>query len=92
LQSVVESLDLAASTVDECLKAKDVEENDLEMIRLLKRTDDSLLSGAKELKTYLEDKSDTHFSNFADDMQTVADNMGKASKLIDETGGSEEGQ
>ena len=83
LDTIIQSLDLSHDTIQTLLKSKDVEKADLELIRLLSRTNDSLIASSKELIDYCDDGDTVHFSNFADDMQNVVTNLEKAQKLLE---------
>ncbi|MFA6450212.1 MAG: hypothetical protein WCX65_12125 [bacterium] len=83
LKSIVDSVALAAEAIKTILKSGDIEDKDLELIRLLDRTDESVISASNELIAYCDDQKDVHFSNFADDMEDIVKYMEKAGKLLE---------
>jgi histidyl-tRNA synthetase len=83
LKTIVDSIDLSSELIKTIMKSKEIEDNDLELIRLLDRTDESLIKSANELIGYCDDQSATHFSNFSDDMEEIVKYMDKAGKILE---------
>lgn len=84
LGTIISSLDLAGETIKALLKSNEIQDNDIELIRLMDRTNESLKKATNELIAYCDDQKDIHFSNFADDMDDVVKYLDKAGKILDQ--------